>query len=273
MKKYGVVGYKGKIGSLLLQRPDFVFLDCDVTDIDSIKRQVGVKGELDVVVNCAAISSIEKCEEDYKKAIEVNCHGLTNLHRVFGSRVLNISSDHVFDGRKWMLPKEDTAQSPINSYGMTKLASEMVSLAFEGKTIRLSRTVSHLDSDIDQYFYALENSEYIEVPDFLSRNYIHRDFAVDGIVYMAKNWDKMPQMVHYAGTENVTMYSFIKMVAVDAGFRPQDVTKRGKYNDSLAPRPRKGGLNISLAKSLGFPMYNISDTVSKVVDGYINEHM
>lgn len=268
MKKFGVVGYKGKIGSLLVQRANFVPIGSDVLNVAGL---AAYHEQFDVVVNCAAISSVDECERDYNKAIDVNSHGLTNLHRVFGERVLNISTDQVFNGRAWKLPKEDTPQSPINNYGLTKLASEMVSLAFEGKAIRLSRTVSHLDPDLNGYLFNLENTNQVTVPEFFSRNYIHRDHAVNGIVYMVEHWDEMPSMVHYAGTENVTMYSFIKMLAIDAGFRPQDVLKRNKYDDTIAPRPRKGGLNVSLAKSLGFPMYDVSDAVSKVVEGYFND--
>lgn len=268
MKKYGVVGYKGKIGSLLIQRPDFVFLDCDITNMNSIMAQNPDPEELDVIVNCAAISSIDECEADYQKAINVNVHGLSNLHRVFGDRVLNISSDHIFNGRSGMLPKEGTTPSPINSYGLTKFASEGVSQAFGGKTIRLSRTVSLVDVDIRDYLARLTVGFEVAVPDFFSRNYIHRYYAVMGIEYMVRHWDDMPEVVNYAGTDNVTMYSFIKMLAMEIGMDISKLKKRSTYLDTLAPRPRKGGLDVSLAKSLGFPMFDISDTVAKVGEEY-----
>lgn len=276
MKKiYGVIGSTGKLGSLLVQRPDFVKLDVDIRSVSSLHGlRMYLDGNyngLDVIVNCAAISSIDECEGNYEKAIKVNVHGLSNLHKVFGDRVLNISTDHVFNGRNWLLPREGTTPAPINSYGLTKFASEGVSQVFGGKTIRLSRTVSHLDPDLNQYLHFLEAQEQVTVPDFFSRNYIHREYAVMGIEYMVRHWDDMPSVVNYAGTENVTMYSFVKMLAMEANFRPQDVLKRNKYDDSLVPRPRKGGLNVSLAKSLGFPMFNVSDTVSKVVEDYFSD--
>lgn len=269
MKKYGIIGSRGKIGTLLAQRPDFVCIECDITKLEHV-QDLGKfhTGEFDVIVNCAAIPSIDECEANYQKAIEVNVHGLSNLHRVFGERVLNISTDHLFNGRSWFLPKEDATPSPINNYGLTKFASEGVSSAFGGKTIRLSRTVSINDVDIVSYLVSMNSGFETKVPDFFSRNYIHREFAADGIEYMVRNWDDMPNIVNYAGTENVTMYSFIKLLAMELGFDISTLSKRKHYDDSLAPRPRKGGLNVSLAKSLGFPMYNISNTVSRMVDEY-----
>ena len=144
----------------------------------------------------------------------------------------------------------------------------MVSLAFDGKTLRLSRTASLSDGDIGKYMECLGYNEEIHVPDFFSRNYIHREFAVDGIEYMVNNWDKMPKLVNYAGSENVTMYAFMRMLAMEAGMNLYDVKKKSKYDDTLTPRPRKGGFNVSLAKSLGFPMFNLSDTVSRLGKDY-----
>ncbi len=268
MKKNIVFGCNGKIGSILSGRADFVPVDADITSITAIEAVRDLVGEFDVIVNCAAISSIDACEKDYKMAIAVNVHGLTNLHRVFGDRVLNISSDHIFNGRSWSLPKETTTPSPINSYGLTKFASEGVSQAFGGKTIRLSRTIDRTDPDIAEYLETLVERNEIEVPDFLSRNYLHREFAVDGIEYMVQNWDDMPSLVNYAGTENVTMYGLMRNISMEFGIHPSLVHKRSKYDDRLVPRPRKGGLNTSLANSLEFPMYNISDTVGKLVEKY-----
>ena len=63
MKKiYGVVGAKGKLGSLLIQREGFVDLDCDVTNLLDLQRVYKYQRDFpfDVVVNCAAISSIDE---------------------------------------------------------------------------------------------------------------------------------------------------------------------------------------------------------------------
>lgn len=267
-KKYGVIGSNGKIGALLVQRPDFVSIDCDITDINSIYEDAyriwGEEADWDVIVNCAGISSIDECERNEDKAIAVNTRGVHNLHKVFGERVLTISSDHIFNGHTWWLPKEDTIPDPTNSYGWSKWGAEQASHMNGGKVIRLSRVVGLSDGDIETILYGLSTHQKVEVPSFFSRNYLHKEFVVDGIEYMVKNWDNMPQLVNYGGIENVTMYSFMRLLAIELGLDPKLVAKRTKYDDTLVPRPRKGGLNVNLAKSLGFPMYNISDTVSKL---------
>ena len=271
--KYGIVGYKGKLGSILLDRADFVPIDVDITNQDSVSQwfidNIGSMGqEFDVVVNLAAISSVDECERDYDKAIKVNTHGLANLHKVFGKRVLNISSDQVFSGNSLILPNEKTKPSPINNYGYTKLGAETVSQAFGGKTLRLSRTVSIQDFDVYHILSALMSNVTINAPTFFTRNYMYRDFAVDGIEYMVRNWDSMPQIVNYGGLDHVTMFGFMKMLVMELGLDHTLLQKNNKYDNSLTPRPRNGGFKVGLAKELGFPMYSSVDTVMKLKDEF-----
>lgn len=267
----GLTGGNGKLGSLLLKRANFVNLRCDVTDIESIKYNILHCGfDLDLIVNCAAMSGIEECELNQKKAFEVNVKGLYNLHKVFGSRVLNISTDQVFSGSQWaFLPVENSIPNPINWYGKTKWGAEIESKDDGGKTIRLSRTVSVNDRDIHDYIWELASVERISVPTFFKRNYLHKEFAVDGIEYFAKNYDDMPELVNYGGLNNVSMYDFIHDFADD--LEKELVTKNKVYDEKMTPRPKKGGFNVSLAQSLGFPMYTISDTVSRLREENIDE--
>lgn len=267
-----VTGAKGKIGSLLIQRSDFRFLDCDVTNVRSIQEAEygcyrGIDGD-GVVVNLAAISSVDACEEDYEKALEVNRTGLANLHRVFGDRVLNISSDQVFPGNGWVLPNEYSAPKPVNNYGFTKLGAEAVSVAFGGKTLRLSRTVSLTDPDIDLYLTDLLEGDIVSVPTFFTRNYMHREFAVDAIEFFVRNWDDMPQMVNYGGEDHISMFGFVKMMAIQFGLNHTLVQMNKRYDNTMTPRPRNGGFRVGLAEELGFPMYSAMDTILKLKEEF-----
>ena len=269
MKKFGVIGYRGKLGSLLIKRADFVPIECDVTSIDSVNLGVSpYLGLLDIVVNCAAISSLDECEKDYQKALKVNKDGLVNLHKVFGSRVLSISSDHVFNGKSWYTPSEDTKVSPISAYGFSKWGAEAVSKIFGGKVIRLSRAVSLDDTDIKQILLGVKLGINVNAPTFFHRNYIHREFAVDGIEYMVNNWDSIKfGTVHYASTNQMSMYDFMRTLVGALGMNVNLVKPRNEYFNN-APRPKRGGLRVGLAKKLGFPMYSISDTVAKLKEDY-----
>ena len=258
----GIVGHKGKIGSLLLQRANFVSIP--IEDISAPQLYYQNK-DFEVVVNLAAMSGVDECEKHYEDAVRTNVRGLANLHWVFGNNVLNISSDHVFSGKGWLLPTEKTNPSPVNGYGFTKLGAEGVSRALGGKTLRLSRTVSVHDSDISAYLYLIKWGKPAYIPNFQTRNYLHRYFAVDGIEYLVNNWGIQNQLINYAGTDNVSMVQLMKLFAKEIGLDTTLVRERGTEESGHAPRPAKGGLNVKLAKKLGFPMYSIKDTVSELV--------
>jgi dTDP-4-dehydrorhamnose reductase len=266
--KINLVTGNGKLGHILRGRPNFHFLDCDITKIDSIHRANGWTLPLEdvgVVVNCAAISSIDECEKDYQKAIDVNVHGLANLHKVFGERVLNIGSDQIFNGRFPFPPSEHSKPDPINNYGFTKLAAEQVSKVYGGKTIRLSRTVSLDDVDIAHYLTQINSGNEVEVPTFLHRNYLHREFAVDGIEYFVNNYEKFPDVVNFGGLNNVSFYDFMDKLNFHAFPHTLHHKVIGRRKDNGGtPRPHHGGFRVDLAKKLGFPMRNVVDTVSKL---------
>lgn len=265
MKKFGVVGYRGKLGSILIGRPNFVSINCNITDLNDVKFfNSNNTRQFDVIVNLGAISSVDECEKDYDKAIQVNTHGLANLHKVFGERVLNISSDQVFSGNSWFLPDENTKPNPINNYGFTKVGAEGISKVFGGKTLRLSRTVSLQDNDIGDVVLILQDNEVIEVPIFFQRNYMHREFAVAAIEYMVRNWDTMPQIVNYGGTDHITLYKLMWELAVELGLDHTLLQKNNKYDDAMTPRPKNGGFKVDLARKLGFPMYSVLQTVQKL---------
>lgn len=267
-KIYAYVG-NGKFGSLLGKRPNFAFLDCDITDPKSI--EMGLKlfrvkwGEPELIVNCAGITSIDVCEKDERKAFAVNVLGLSNLQKVFGSRVLCLSSDQVFPGKYFIKPSESTKVKPVNYYGWSKFGAESVSQTMGGKIIRLSRTISAFDRDFIEYMSQLTHGLQISVPSFFWRNYLTRSQAVDGIEYFATHYDNMPQIVNYGGEQNISMYKLFQELAKEMMLPVDNILPRTQDLSMEVPRPHWGGYKVDLARKLGFPMYNLSEVVKGVI--------
>jgi len=267
MKKFGVIGYGGKIGSRLVSRADFVPIKCNILFPESLEPYRDL--DFDVIINCAGISSVQECEDNYDNAIKVNTLAVETLHRAFGKRVLTISSDHVFSGRGLWLPTEKTKINPVSGYGFSKVGAETISQANKGKVIRLSRAITLQDEDISTYLSYLRSGKEIEVPSFFFRNYAHVDFVANGIEYFVRNWDDMPQLVNYGGSQNTNMSEFVRDIARGFQLDPELVKDRTTYLDSPAPRPKTGGFSVKLAKKLGFPLYSVEDTVDRLVEEYI----
>ncbi|WP_199423578.1 dTDP-4-dehydrorhamnose reductase [Actinotalea solisilvae] len=127
-----VTGAHGMLGqdlvALLRGRGDDVTgADRDTVDItDESAVAAAVRGH-DVVVNCAAWTDVDAAESHEGDAFAVNATGpqlLARAAREAGARIVQISTDYVFDGAAAEPYAEDAPAAPRSAYGRTKLAGE-----------------------------------------------------------------------------------------------------------------------------------------------------
>ena len=130
-----LTGASGQLG-LELQRQfkvcsivDIVATDHNMLDITHFNQ---VRAELllikpDVVINCAAYTAVDRCEEDIENAYKVNALGPKHLAIVcdeIGAKLVQISTDYVFDGETPVPRREDDVTGPQSIYGSSKLLGE-----------------------------------------------------------------------------------------------------------------------------------------------------
>ena len=130
--KWLVTGANGMLGTDLvdlLQAEGYAVTaaaraDLDVTDADAVDRAVAGH---DVVVNCAAYTAVDAAEEHEDLALAVNADGARLLARAaaaHGARLVQVSTDYVFDGTSSTPYDEDAPTAPASAYGRTKAAGE-----------------------------------------------------------------------------------------------------------------------------------------------------
>ncbi len=84
-----------------------------------------------VVINCAALTDVDWCEDHSEQAFSVNAGGAFNIARAckhIGARLIHISTDYVFDGKARVPYREDDPTAPLSVYGRSKLEGEMAVL-------------------------------------------------------------------------------------------------------------------------------------------------
>ena len=104
--------------------------ELDITDARACER--GLRGA-DVVINCAAWTAVDLAEERESDAFAVNAAGAANLARAAtstGARLVQISTDYVFDGSATSPYAADAPQNPASAYGRTKAAGEWAVQAY-----------------------------------------------------------------------------------------------------------------------------------------------
>ena len=127
---YLITGCNGQLGTELQKRlPDAICADVDVLDItDAVAVDKFVReNNVDLIINCAAYTAVDKAEDDIDMATKINVDGPCNLAKT-GAKIIHISTDYVFDGvgYKPYAPEDET--NPVSVYGKTKRAGELAVL-------------------------------------------------------------------------------------------------------------------------------------------------
>lgn len=101
-------------------------LNIDITSITAL-REVMAREQIDVIVNCAAYTNVEKAEDDIENARKLNKDAVCNIATVAkenDATLIHISTDFVYDGRKAAPYQETDAKNPVNVYALTKYEGE-----------------------------------------------------------------------------------------------------------------------------------------------------
>ena len=140
MKKILVTGCNGQLGRAIRKEyaaSDVEFINTDVvagngivsldiTNIDAVMEMVK-DTKPDIIINCAAHTNVDKCEEQQDLAYKINAIGPRNLSIAsseIGAKMIHISTDYVFEGNGTRPYIEFDKPNPISAYGRTKLEGE-----------------------------------------------------------------------------------------------------------------------------------------------------
>ena len=128
-----IVGAKGMLGSDLMQslRSTQQVIGTDIDDFDITDQKETLEALLDIrprwVVNVAAYTQVDRCEEEIELAFRVNAEGVENLAmacKEVRAKLFHVSTDYVFDGKKQKPYVEEDTPVPISVYGQSKLKGE-----------------------------------------------------------------------------------------------------------------------------------------------------
>jgi len=99
---------------------------CDIRNLDAVCDLVA-RLSPDAIINCAAKTNVDACEDDIEEAIAVNAYGPMNAAfaaRGVGVPLVHISTDYVFDGTATDPYTEADTPHPLSVYGESKLEGE-----------------------------------------------------------------------------------------------------------------------------------------------------
>lgn len=149
MKKILVTGCNGQLGRAINQeyaKEEVEFINTDVQegdgvralDITNVNQVLALVRETkpDVIINCAAHTAVDLCEQQWDSAYKINAIGPRNLSIAasdIDAKLIHVSTDYVFDGNGTRPYTEFDTPRPNSAYGKTKLEGEHFVEAFAKK--------------------------------------------------------------------------------------------------------------------------------------------
>jgi len=269
MTKIAVTGSDGRLGSQLVLM-GCTPLECDITKPEEIELAL-VMTKPDVIINCAAFTDVDACEtnEGWKKAIAVNMHGVEKLRNAFSGKLIHLSTDYIFDGKRGPYSEGHKDTSPVNLYGNTKLGSEIVLLYPMStnptcivRTTGLFGGFGHKHDLVDTIIDNLSVGKELSISYELMGNQTYVPFLAEALLKLA-GMEWAHKIVHIGSSDIVSRYEFALLVASVYGLN-KDLIHPCLNKDVMgwvAERPKKGGLKTTLAKKLRLPIYTVLDGI------------
>ncbi len=129
-----ITGAKGQLGQAFQKKFEQLNIqytakgskELDITKIDQLRNVVKNEKEITHIINCAAYNYVDKAEEEWEKAYQINGLGVRNLAIIsneINAELIHYSTDYVFSGKKGEYTIYDTPD-PINKYGESKALGE-----------------------------------------------------------------------------------------------------------------------------------------------------
>ena len=138
--KVAVIGATGQLGRDICRA--FTAAGAQVAAIGHAEVELAAKESVQealgrtsphLIVNCAAMHHVEKCEADPAQAMAINALGeyfVATTAQELGATLIYISTDYVFDGVQQRPYVETDIPRPLNVYGISKLAGEMYTVSY-----------------------------------------------------------------------------------------------------------------------------------------------
>ena len=242
--------------------------DLDITDETAVKDFVA-ENDIDLVVNCAAYTAVDRAEDDRENADRSNRLGPALLAR-YGRRILHVSTDYVFDGTSCRPYREEDATHPVSVYGSTKLAGEEAVLR-EAETAIIIRT-SWVYSSFGKNFVktmrrlGAERTDLGVVFDQVGTPTYAADLAAAIVAILPQMTPGMKEIYHYSNEGVTSWYDFAVAIMEESGLSCAVRPIESAEYPTRAVRPSFSVLNkAKIKKDFGLSIPHWRDGLKRCV--------
>lgn len=219
--------------------------DADLTSHQAL--QVIAAARAEVIINCAAIADVDRCEREPAKAWAINAEVPARLAQVPNAHLLHVSTDYVFDGAHGPYDV-DAVPNPQRAYALGKCAGELAVRALASRWSIVRTAVVYgwklgRSNFASQVIEALAQGKTVRAFTDQWITPTHVSNAVEQLVELAER--QLPGVWHAAGAETIDRFTFAHRIAQRLGLDPRWIEPSRLADSKGTPRPPRAGLNVS----------------------------
>lgn len=283
MKRIVVLGANGQLGSTIKmiaknEKDKYIFLskeDVDITDKQNLFQQFKILNP-DYCINCAAYTNVEAAENNIEAAFLINAEGVKNIAEVCslnGVKLIHVSTDYVFDGKKTEPYRTTDQTNPINQYGKSKLAGEafVQNTLKEYYIIRTSWLYSVFAKNFLKTIIAkIENQETLSITTEEEGTPTSCLDLAAFILHIVKTNSIPFGIYNFSANGSTTWFGFAQEIVKNIDpKRLHNILPTDKFK-TLANRPKYSVLNLDKTEKIYQTLNNWQSSVFNMVQVYKN---
>ena len=203
--RYLITGGSGKLGSDLikqLKKEGHTVYVSSHKEMNLLNEKEVISKVLlfkpDVILHSAAYTNVDKAEKNFMNAYETNVIGTRNItmaSELCNSKIIYISTDYVFDGKKQGLYEVNDKTNPLNTYGETKLSGEEI----------IKNNPNHFISRVS-WLFGENGNDFVKTMINLSRNNKELSIIDDQIGSPTYSSDLASALINISKTDKYGTY-------------------------------------------------------------------
>ena len=249
---------------------DFTYFSLDITsqqEVEDIMNSL----KPDVVINTAAMTNVDACEDDQENCWDINVKAvsyLLNSAKSHGTHLIHLSTDFVFDGEEGPYEEKDKP-NPLSFYAKSKLASEKLINESNYRNTAIARTIIVFGNGdnlsrgnlILWAKGALEKQSAINVVDDQFRSPTLAEDLAKGCILIADK--KATGLYHLSGPKTYSILDIVMRIGKFYNLPTSCVTSiKTESLNQAAKRPPRTGFIIDKAKNeLGYDPLDLEESL------------
>lgn len=252
------------------QTGDLNFIIFDLRNLSELDKLIS-KINPDIIIHVAAIVDIKKCEDNFKKALNVHASA-TRIMSQNKCKIIYISTDSIFNGISGNY-SENSQPDPLNNYSISKFLGECAVRANSNNYIIIRTNIFGynipLNNSLAEWsIKMIENENNINGYSDVIFNPIYTKQLAKKISKLIKTDYK--GVLNIGSKQKISKYDFIKYIATQMN-KPNIINKvKSNYENSEILRPKNTTLNTLKASKI-FKIPDIYESVELMISDYKKE--